>query len=505
MIKITPSQAKADLLIKEPAYIGLTLLAFITTLLLLGYHLWLTHAQALEAAEINGGNLAWVLEERLDTTFRRVDADLTQIAIKALPEETKQNDFHTCSTYLAGFKKNFPEVNGYYIFDAVGQMVSSSEPQDHPINISDRKHFQTLRNTPNAGLIFSDVLTSRTNGRPMMVVARSIRNHHGKFLGIASATIDLDHFQEVFNSIEIGSIGAIALMRTDNQRLVLRHPSSPSDYNKEFISKQTQRILKGEKSGVERYVSRVDNILRIGSFRTLTEYPFFVNVAFAETNALAHWRSMAIRSIIGTSIFIAALIFLQIRLWRIESLRRSVIQKLDRAAQIDELTNLPNRRNFMMRAQDELSRTLRNNGCLSVLMVDIDNFKTINDTYGHKSGDAVLRKFGELCHESLRAYDIVGRIGGEEFAFLLPNTEITLGIEIAERIRENIENAVIETADGQIIHVTISIGVSALTNDNTSIDILLNQSDKAMYEAKHAGRNRVCVYKQQNIANLINA
>jgi len=487
-------KAKYDPLLKEPAYIALTLLTLITTLLLLGYHLWQTHTQALDEADTNSGNLAWVLEERLDTTFRRIDADISQIANKVVTEEYKYNDFKKWTSYLAGFKKNFPEVNGYYIFDAAGQMLSSSEPNDQPINISDREHFQALRDNPNKALVFSDVLISRTNGRPMMVVARSIRNHRGQFIGITSATIDLDHFQTLFNSIRVGSTGSITLMRKDNQKLVLRYPSNPSDYNKEFISKQAQRILKGERAGVERYISQVDNVFRIGSFRALTDYPFFVNVAFAETSALAQWRSMAFRSIIGTSVFIVALIFLQIRLWRTENLRRNAIKKLDRAAQIDELTNLPNRRNFMMKAEDELSRTTRNGGCLTVLMIDIDKFKNINDTYGHESGDVVLRKFGELCQVSMRTYDIVGRIGGEEFALLLPNTNLALGVEVAERIRRNIESASIKTTDGQIIHFTVSIGVSALTRDNTSIDILLNHSDKAMYEAKHSGRNRVHVF-----------
>lgn len=498
MIKITSAKVRSDPLIKEPSYVALTLLAFITTLLLLAYHLWQTHEQAIGTAVINTKNLAWVLEDRLDTTFRRVDADLAQIATKATSAKSSQKpellDHAVWSGYLAGFKTNFPEVNGYYIFDSTGKEVTSSEHNAPFINIADRDHFQRLRDTPDAKLVFSDVIMSRTINRPTMVVARGMHDQDGRFIGIVSATVDLDYLEKLFNSIQIGEQGAIGLVRTDSQKLVFRYPSHFYDYNKEIISKQGQRIAAGEKVGVERYTSPVDNIIRIGSFRTLTNYPFFVIVAIAETDALVQWRSIAIRSIGGTTVFLAILFFLQIQLLRAEKLRRKAIQELDRIAKTDELTDLPNRHHFMIRAEEELSRALRYGGHMSILMMDIDNFKAINDTYGHQIGDTVLKELAELCRQSLRIYDIVGRIGGEEFAFVLPNTEIALGIEIAERMRENIENATVKIEDGRDIKFTVSIGVAALTNDKSSIDSLLIQSDKAMYKAKRSGRNRVCIY-----------
>ena len=500
MRKISIKSAGSDVLSKEPAYGAITLLAFIITLLLLSYHLWQTRVQVLDLAAINTRNLAWVLEERLDTTFRRVDADLAQIALKTgslnLAEASPQ-DLSAWSDYLTGFKTNFPEVNGFYIFDASGQEITSSEPNAPLINIADRDHFQHLRDNADAELIFSDVLISRTNNRPMMVVARRLKGENGEFTGIASATVDLDYLEKLFDSIQIGDHGAIGLMRTDNQKLVFRHPVSTADYNREFISVQAQRINAGEKIGVERYLSPVDKIMRIGSFHVLNSYPFFVNVAIAETDVLAQWRILSLRSTAGTALLLAALAFLQIRLRHAEALRRNAIQKLDQIAQIDVLTNLPNRRNFMMRAEIELYRTTRHGDSMSVLMMDIDNFKTINDTYGHRTGDEVLKCLAQLCQQSLRQYDIVGRIGGEEFAFILPKTEISLGLEIADRMRKNIENAVVKAEDGHTIQFTVSIGVTALSNENDSIDSLLSQSDKAMYEAKHAGRNRVYVYEPQ--------
>jgi diguanylate cyclase (GGDEF)-like protein len=130
-----------------------------------------------------------------------------------------------------------------------------------------------------------------------------------------------------------------------------------------------------------------------------------------------------------------------------------------------------------------------------MLMMDIDNFKTINARYGHKMGDVVLKELANVCRKVLREVDIIGRIGGEEFAFVFPNTGLTLGIEVAERLRTMVEKTVVKTEQNQSIQFTVSIGATTLTDDISNVDSLLNQADTALYEAKHNGRNRVCIYK----------
>lgn len=174
--------------------------------------------------------------------------------------------------------------------------------------------------------------------------------------------------------------------------------------------------------------------------------------------------------------------------------RKKVEQELERLAQTDSLTGLANRRHFMALAEQEISRTVRYGGELSVLMLDIDHFKNVNDTYGHPTGDLVLQKLGSLCRESFRDIDIVGRLGGEEFAVVLPQTGTLQAIDVAERLRQNIATCSLPLPHGQPLHFTVSIGVATLAEKNTNLDTLLGLSDKAMYEAKHGGRNRVCTY-----------
>jgi diguanylate cyclase (GGDEF)-like protein/PAS domain S-box-containing protein len=168
-------------------------------------------------------------------------------------------------------------------------------------------------------------------------------------------------------------------------------------------------------------------------------------------------------------------------------------QQLELLAQTDPLTGLSNRRHFMEVAELELARTIRSAGSLSILMMDVDHFKAINDTHGHKTGDTVLTLLGELCHTALRSFDTLGRLGGEEFAILLPQTGSEQASEVAERLCQLIADTEIPMPQGLPLHFTISIGVASLRNHSTNIDTLLNKADTALYEAKRSGRNRVCV------------
>ncbi|MEI7432476.1 MAG: sensor domain-containing diguanylate cyclase, partial [Betaproteobacteria bacterium] len=175
--------------------------------------------------------------------------------------------------------------------------------------------------------------------------------------------------------------------------------------------------------------------------------------------------------------------------------RKAVEHELERLARMDQLTNLPNRRYFLSLAEQELARTTRYGGEMSVLMVDIDNFKAINDTYGHQIGDRVLQATGQVFRSSLREVDFVGRVGGEEFAVVLPQTGIMQAFEVAERLRRAVEQAEITLDHGLPFGVTVSIGMTSRGATSANMDTLLSRADKALYEAKSQGRNQVCVFE----------
>jgi diguanylate cyclase (GGDEF)-like protein len=124
-------------------------------------------------------------------------------------------------------------------------------------------------------------------------------------------------------------------------------------------------------------------------------------------------------------------------------------------------------------------------------MLDVDDFKSVNDSYGHAVGDQVLRGLAERCHSALRSIDVLGRYGGEEFAIMLPNTERHSGAAVlAERIRRHVDEEPFKTDAGPI-HVTVSVGVASVDDFSEGLGALLKRADLALYEAKQAGRNRV--------------
>jgi diguanylate cyclase (GGDEF)-like protein len=159
----------------------------------------------------------------------------------------------------------------------------------------------------------------------------------------------------------------------------------------------------------------------------------------------------------------------------------------------DALTGLCNRRHFFLVAQRELASATILHTAMVILMLDIDHFKSINDTHGHGVGDTVLARVAQVARGCLRHQDILARLGGEEFVALLPATQLNAGLRIAENIRGAIEAIVVTGTAGPAIRPTLSIGIAESAAHDASISSLLERADQAMYTAKKAGRNRVCV------------
>lgn len=176
--------------------------------------------------------------------------------------------------------------------------------------------------------------------------------------------------------------------------------------------------------------------------------------------------------------------------------RRARLRDLEYKAKIDALTEVPNRGHFLQVAELELGRAQRYSNPLSLLLLDIDHFKQINDQHGHKAGDRVLASVADTCRRTLREIDVVGRIGGEEFAVLLPETGAPRALEAAQRLRQAVGQTRTETGVNDALSVTVSIGVTSLHRGTTTVTGLLEEADRALYAAKHAGRNCVIVHQR---------
>ncbi|MDP3652948.1 MAG: diguanylate cyclase [Rhodoferax sp.] len=176
------------------------------------------------------------------------------------------------------------------------------------------------------------------------------------------------------------------------------------------------------------------------------------------------------------------------------------MKNLEHLAWTDPLTKIANRGHFMELARQEFARCRRYGHPVSLWMIDIDHFKSVNDTYGHHAGDIALQSLVSTSQQTLRDWDILGRVGGEEFAVLLPETGAERAMLVAERLRQAVAASRILVGDGVAVALTVSIGIATVKEDDADLETLLDRADQSLYEAKRTGRDKVCQSKQVLLA-----
>lgn len=199
------------------------------------------------------------------------------------------------------------------------------------------------------------------------------------------------------------------------------------------------------------------------------------------------WVSWAVRPLTAPDGAVQEIMFVGMDL----TARKAMEARLREMATIDPLTGVANRRHFLDKAEAEVQRARRYGHPLSLVLIDLDHFKRVNDTHGHHVGDEALQHLCRVLGGLLRDVDLLGRIGGEEFAALLPETDLERAGQVAERMRAGLEAAPLEHPQAGSVRLTLSAGVAGLAPGAETIDAVLQKADAAMYAAKSAGRNRV--------------
>lgn len=173
-------------------------------------------------------------------------------------------------------------------------------------------------------------------------------------------------------------------------------------------------------------------------------------------------------------------------------------KRLSKLASLDPLTEAYNRRHFLELGNTEFAKAQRFKRPLSVIMLDVDKFKNINDTYGHPTGDAALKQLTQLCQNAGRSSEIVGRFGGEEFVLCCPDTNPAGSMALAERLRIAIEESTLEV-DGKTLRYTASMGVTSIQDDDKNLNDMLRRADQLLYYSKENGRNR-CTTDDESVS-----
>lgn len=381
------------------------------------------------------------------------------------------------------------------VLDEHGRVIIESRPL-LPLraDLSGRGYFIIQRDNPHLGLYVSPPMESAVHpGEMMLTLSLRVTKPDGSFGGVVVGAISLDYFHNLLAGMDVGPHGSIALIHTSGE-LVMRWPYQAKLIGRNLNGTGPFTRMAASPSGLFADTASIDGIRRLYLFKHLQGYPLIVMVAPAEQDIYAEWNKRARH--IGAALlffggaFIGLAVYLAISL----SQRNAAVAALRMLARTDGLTGLNNRRTFDEMLTKECQRAARNRCPLSVLFIDVDHFKTFNDTYGHQTGDDVLSSVAGCIGSNIRRpADFAARYGGEEFVVVLPNTGTNGALTVADKLRRAVGALEIEHAATERGHITVSIGV-ATWEARTAQDVkmLVKTADEALYNAKASGRNAIC-------------
>ena len=299
-------------------------LGTIAIVALFAYLLWSGYREKMESAATTTRNYAAIIEARLDATFRRAEAHLQELAkglpLEALDKQAVPRFAKALDAGLDARRLNFPELVGLRVFDTAGDLIYASESATtQRANAADRDYFREARDNPGANLVFSEVAISRITGRPALFVAKAVRDDKGAFRGLVSASVELEYFQKLFESLDIGKEGLITIFRSDTFTPVLRRPAIADGKNLPMRPSlpARQAVASGKKNGTFEVASPVDNVTRIYSIRILSGYPFYVGVGISTRDALAGWQTRSIAVSMAGLLLLGLLLAVLHRLWHL--------------------------------------------------------------------------------------------------------------------------------------------------------------------------------------------
>ncbi len=390
------------------------------------------------------------------------------------------------------------DMGDMLVLDENGDSIAdAAQAPPRRINYADRAYFQAHKARPDLGLNISAPLVSRLTGARIIVLSRRIDKPDGRFGGIAMATLRLSYFRGMFDQIGLGRDGAINLYERDGTRL-MRHPYDEADIGVNIAGTENFDRFVRERAGS--FVSRSvrDGVERHYAFTQVGEGPLLLNVALSAHEIEAEWRAKAL--VIGAIVLVlCGLTILLSLLYGRDVRRRAAMEaELARLSRTDPLTGLPNRRHFEQAFESAWADAGQAGRPLALLVVDVDHFKRCNDRHGHAIGDEVLKGLARCLSASVqRPGDLVARIGGEEFAVLLPDTDADSGLRVADRIHQAVATLGLPSAGIEPGGITVSIGLGIGFGSGLGTELaagervgdLYRRADAALYAAKGAGRN----------------
>ncbi|WP_134494290.1 GGDEF domain-containing protein [Microvirga pakistanensis] len=463
-----------------------------------GWRDWTERQQEFVRIEGEMSNLAKSLAQHAEDTFNRADAILVDMVDRLERQAVDHVDIRPMEEFLSERIQTLQALKSLTVYGEDGFVLASSLPGHSRVNVRDLAFFRHHAASPDGKWFFGPLVQDPLGGDRVLTLSRRLDRPDGSFAGVVQVSIPPRYFANFFGRIDLGSQGTIVMVSTlERGRILSRYPYDASVIG--TTPPPPPWLLDGSPSGSQPYLSPVDGMPRLAGYQRNHVYPVVLLAAVGQEEALRNWTmEFQIRSL-GVAILIVIIGLLGWRLARELRRREQAEAELAVLAATDPLTGLANRRTFDLRLEIEWLRAARDGTPLSLLLIDVDQFKSYNDFYGHQQGDECLRKVARVIADGARRPgDLVARYGGEEIVVLLPGTDASGAATIAERIRASVEAlAVHHEANSPSYTLTISIGSvtqsPAADPSNTSPASLIEMADKALYQAKQDGRNRVAI------------
>ncbi|MCM8620253.1 MAG: EAL domain-containing protein [Candidatus Accumulibacter sp.] len=490
---------------------------------LVGVSLHASYAQYHDRAAITSRNTNRLVAQTIEDEIRRIDFGLRVVA----DEYTRQSavgriDPATLTDFLRRQLERLPVSGGLRIADQEGEVVFSSDKVlPGGISITDRDYFVTLRDNPSHELAISRPLIGKISNQWVLIFARRLSAADGSFAGVVLAQVATEWFERKFSRLDVGPNGTVVFRGNasrDFDMLGRLPPAAPAGYmGQTKVSSQFRAsITANPQEGTYEAFAGADNVRRVFSYQAVGDYPLITLVGLSTDDFLAEWwrefgklaalaAAFAVLSILGATLIVRALRARAQAFDEVNSLnevlaaqiaekdlawreRRAAEEQIDFIALHDSLTGLPNPQLAEERFRHAVAYAEREHSRVALIFVDLDDFKCINDSLGHRIGDGLICEVAQRLHGRIRETDTLCRRSGDEFIAVLGDlADADASAPVLVKLAESLQNP-IPIGDHEL-NITASMGIAIYPEDGRDFETLLKKAENATYRAKEAGRN----------------
>lgn len=469
----------------------------VTLLVILGFSYFILHQdyiKHIDSAEKNTRFVSSLVAKQTESTINELDRLLHSISLQITMNEHYRlsNTQALTERYLTEIKQYNEQIMDLLVLDQQGLITAWTGSVKRP-SVTDRQYYSHHIHNIEADLYIGEPLISKVHaGKWFFALSKAVRDDNNQLNHIVVAIVDIEKFQSQISTIERPDLSSLALISRSGN-IISRVPNHDIHVGKKV--QLPYEVLYKQDRGNFDALSPFDGIDRIVGYTHLNQHNITAFSTLSREAVLSDWYTLR-NFILSILIIITTLIFwFDFKIYKARKTTESQRELLSKQAQTDELTGLYNRRHVMQILHNEFQRANSEKTKLSLLMLDIDHFKRINDHYGHAVGDAVLKRISYIMGNVSRKESMIGRIGGEEFLLILPSVTKEDASKLAERLRKTIYDSTL-VVDDHTIHCTVSIGIVDCSLDEhlASEEIAMKHADEAMYTAKNTGRNKVIIY-----------